>query len=187
MQNIESILREFGLEIPAEKMAAFQARFRENYKTVKEVSKLEAARDQWKAKAEAADGALQDAQSAFDAAIAQRDFDDALNAALAGYKFTSEAAKRDVAGQVRAAGLTLESGRIQGLEALMEAIREKDGSAFVDETAAVLRLEMARFTRPVSDGGSGAAPMTREKIMAIPDRAARRRAIAENIEIFKGE
>ena len=104
MQNIESILREFGLEIPAEKMAAFQARFRENYKTVKEVSKLEAARDQWKAKAEAADGALQDAQSAFDAAIAQRDFDDALNAALAGYKFTSEAAKRDVAGQVRAAG-----------------------------------------------------------------------------------
>ena len=187
MQNIESILKEFGVEIPAEKTAAFQARFRENYKTVKEVAKLEAARDEWKARAEAADGALKDAQSAFDARLAQRDFDDALKTALAGYRFTSEAARRDVAGQVRAAGLTLESGRIQGLEALMEAIREKDGSAFVDEKLDEMRAGMARFTQPVSDGGSGAAGMTREKIMAIPDRAARRRAIAENIEIFKGE
>ena len=44
MQNIESILKEFGLEIPAEQAAAFQAKFRDNYKTVKEVEKIEAAR-----------------------------------------------------------------------------------------------------------------------------------------------
>ena len=44
MQNIESILMEFGLEVPAEQAAAFQAKFRDNYKTVKEVEKIEAAR-----------------------------------------------------------------------------------------------------------------------------------------------
>ena len=39
-----------------------------------------------------------------------------------------------------------------------------------------------RFTAPLADGGDGA--MTREQIMAIPDRAARRRAIAANLDLF---
>ena len=39
-----------------------------------------------------------------------------------------------------------------------------------------------RFTARIADGGDGT--MTREQIMAIPDRAVRRRAIAENLDLF---
>ena len=39
-----------------------------------------------------------------------------------------------------------------------------------------------RFTAPLSDGADGT--LTREQIMAIPDRAVRRRAIADNLDLF---
>lgn len=39
-----------------------------------------------------------------------------------------------------------------------------------------------RFTARLADGGDGA--VTREQIMAIPDRASRRRAIANNLDLF---
>lgn len=39
-----------------------------------------------------------------------------------------------------------------------------------------------RFTARLADGGDGT--MTREQIMAIPDRASRRRAIADNLDLF---
>lgn len=210
MQNIESILKEFGLEIPADQAAAFQAKFRDNYKTVKEVEKIEAARDDWKKRAEAAEGVLdklpkdvdpatlpqllkdaqegvENARKDYEQKLAERDFDDALKSALEEIKFTSEAAKRDVAGQVRAAGLKLVNGKIMGLNDLIGQIREKDASAFVDEKQQELENNKAQFTKPTGDGGRGGEPMTREQIMAMPDRAARRKAIAENINIFKGE
>ena len=210
MQNIESILKEFGLEIPADQAAAFQAKFRDNYKTVKEVEKIEGARDDWKKRAEAAEGVLdklpkdvdpatlpqllkdaqegvENARKDYEQKLAERDFDDALKTALEEIKFTSEAAKRDVAGQVKAAGLKLVNGKIMGLGDLIGQIREKDASAFVDEKQQELEKGKAQFTKPTGGGGKGGEPMTREQIMAITDRAARRRAIAENITIFKGE
>ena len=170
MQNIESILKEFGLEIPAEQAAAFQAKFRDNYKTVKEVEKIEAARDDWKERAETAEGVLgqlpkdvdpatfpqllKDAQDGVEAAkkdyeqkLAERDFDDALKTALEGVKFTSEAAKRDVAGQVKAAGLKVVDGKIMGLNDLLASIREKDATAFVDEKQQELENNKAQFTK----------------------------------------
>lgn len=39
-----------------------------------------------------------------------------------------------------------------------------------------------RFTARAADASDGT--MTREQIMAIPDRAARRRAIADNLDLF---
>ncbi len=136
---------------------------------------------------EKAQNDLAAAEKDYNAKVAARDFDDALKTALEGIRFTSEAAKRDVAGQVRAAGLKLADGEIVGLGDLIGQIREKDASAFVDEKQQELEAGRARFTQPTGDGRMGAEPMTREKIMAIPDRAARRKAIAENITIFKGE
>ena len=90
-----------------------------------------------------------------------------------------------MAGQVRAAGLKLVDGKIMGLNDLIASIREKDASAFVDEKQEGLEAGRAQFTKPTGDGGKGGEPMTREQIMAITDRAARRRAIAENIHLFK--
>lgn len=136
---------------------------------------------------EKAQNDLANAEKDYNARVAERDFDDALKSALEEIKFTSEAAKRDVAGQVKAAGLKLVNGKIMGLNDLIGQIREKDASAFVDEKQQELENNKAQFTKPTGDGGRGGEPMTREKIMAMPDRAARRKAIAENINIFKGE
>ena len=110
--------------------------------------------------------------------IAQRDFDQALDRALAGYTFTSLAARDAAVRAVRESGLAVgEDGTIQGLEAVMDGLRERDPGAFSPGRTPV------RFTAPVTDGDS----LTREQIIGIPDRALRRAAIAENMKLFKGE
>ena len=110
--------------------------------------------------------------------LAERDFDHALERALDGYGFSSKAARQAAAGMARKAGLTLgEDGALEGLEAVMDDLRERDPGAFVSQRPPVI------FTAAVTDGG----PVTREQIISIPDRALRRAAIAENIKLFKGE
>ena len=58
MQNIEAILKQFGLEIPKEQAEEFRKTFHENYKTVKDYDKLETDRDKWKGQAETAEETL---------------------------------------------------------------------------------------------------------------------------------
>ena len=41
MQNIEAILKQFGLEVPKEQSEDFRKVFHENYKTVKDYEKVE--------------------------------------------------------------------------------------------------------------------------------------------------
>ncbi len=110
--------------------------------------------------------------------LAQRDFDRALDRALAGYDFTSLAARDAAVRAVREKGLAVGGdGTIQGMEAVMDEMRERDPGAFCPERTPVC------FTAPVTDGGS----LTREQIISIPDRALRRAAIAENMKLFEGE
>ena len=47
------------------------------------------------------------------------------------------------------------------------------------------RAGQARFTARMAQEGDGT--MTREQIMAIPDRGLRRAAIAQNLELFEKE
>ena len=109
--------------------------------------------------------------------LAQRDFDRALDKALAGYGFSSLAARDAAAQAVLDKGLAVGGdGTIQGMEAVIDEMRERDPGAFCPERTPV------RFTAPVTDGGS----LTREQIISIPDRALRRAAIAENMKLFEG-
>ncbi len=103
--------------------------------------------------------------------------EEALERAMAGYRFSSQAARESVTRRVREAHLPLEEGRLRGLEELMESIRQEDPDAFWTDEPPV------RFTVPM---GPEMAP-TREQIIKIPDRARRRAAIAENMRLFKGE
>lgn len=59
MQNIESILEEFGLKVPDEKAEAFGKKFHENYKTVAEYDKQGDKLTAAIARAEKAEGILQ--------------------------------------------------------------------------------------------------------------------------------
>ena len=206
MQNIESILKDFGLEIPEDKKEDFRVKFHENYKTVNDYGKLETDRDTWKEKAETAETTLkgfdgvdldtmkrdledwkkkaEDAEKNAQAQIYERDFNDALKAELESVKFSSDAARRAIMAEIKDAGLKMKDGKILGLSDLITQMREKDASAFIDEKQAEAQRNAARFTAPA---GRQATPgsMTKDEIMAIKDRGERRAAIAQNMGLFE--
>lgn len=176
-------------------------------KLQKENEKLTADRDNWKEKAEAAEETLkkfdgvdletmqtelatwktkaENAEKDYAAQIAMRDFEDALKEEIGGYKFTSEAAKKAIMAEIREAGLKVKDGKILGLSDLLEQMKEKDASAFVDEKQEQLEAGRAKpFTGPLNSGGS-AKKMTREEIEAIKDPAEMQQRIAENIHLFR--
>ena len=212
MQNIIEICKEFGLEIPADKQNEFTKKVAENYLTKaeheKKIGKLETDRDTWKEKAETAENTLkgfegvdletmkrdladwqkkaEEAEKNAQAQIYERDFSDALKTELESVKFSSEAAKRDVMSQIKAAELKLKDGKILGLSDLIEQIKKDDASAFVDEAQQQNEANRARFTQPAKPGsGAKFGSMTKDEIMAIKDRGERRAAIAQHMDLFE--
>lgn len=210
MQNIEQILSEFGIEVPADKKANLLKKVAENYKTIAEhekaTGKLDTDRDNWKTRAETAEGTLknfegidpakiqseldtwkkkaEDAEKNAQAQIYERDFNDALKEQINAIKFSSEAAKKSVMAEIKEAGLKMKDGKILGLNDLIDSIKKNDASAFVDEKQQQLEQNRATITTPSSTGGTGGT-MTREQILSIKDGVVRQRAIAENIGLFK--
>lgn len=208
MQKLIETLKEFGIEIPADKQAEVKKALSEHYKNVgeynKAISKLETDRDNWKTQAETAAETLksfegidpaqiqtelatwkkkaEDAEKNAQAQIYERDFSDALKAELEGYKFTSEAAKKSIMAEIKDAGLKLKDGKILGLSDLIEQIKKNDATAFVDEQQAQLEQNRARFTTPMSKNPQGT--MTKADIMNIKDPGERQAAIAQNLGVF---
>lgn len=139
----------------------------------KKAEKAETERDQWKERAEAAENTLKSfdgvdveglksqiadwkdkaekAEQTFKDQLYERDFADALKAELDEVKFSSEAAKRSVMADIKEAGLKLSEGKILGLGDLLKQIREKDASAFVDESG----KPPAKFTEPKKGAAGG--------------------------------
>ena len=215
MQKLIDTLKSFGIEIPEDKQADVKKALSEHYKNAKEVaktlSKIEGERDNWKERAETAEETLKgfdgidpanvkteletwkqkaaDAEKEFNAKIYDRDFSDALKAALDDVKFSSEAAKKAVMTEIKESGLKLKDGKILGLSDLIGQIKERDASAFVDEQSEKAKQQAARFTTPGtgrSTGGTGI--MTKDDIMKIKDPSERQAAIAQNLNLFgKGE
>ena len=119
MQNIEAILTELGIEVPADKKESLTKKVSENYITKaeheKKLGKVETDRDTWKEKAETAETTLkgfegvdletmqkelsdwkqkaENAEKDAQAKLYERDFADALKTEFEGIKFSSEAAK----------------------------------------------------------------------------------------------
>ena len=211
MQNIEAILKQFGLEVPKEQSEDFRKVFHENYKTVKDYEKVESDRDKWKGQAETAEETLkrfdgvdletmqaeldtwkqkaETAENDYKQKIYDRDFSDALKTEMESIKFSSEAAKKAVMTEIKESGLKLKDGKILGLSDLIGQIKERDASAFVDEQSEKAKQQAARCTTPGtgrSTGGTGI--MTKDDIMKIKDPSERQAAIAQNLNLFgKGE
>ena len=211
MQKLIETLKEFGIEIPADKQAEVKSALSKHYKNAAEydktIKKLEADRDTWKEKAETAETTLKgfegidpekiqgelkewqqkaaDAEKNAQQQIYDRDFADALKAELEDVKFTSEAAKRDVMAQIKAAGLKLKDGKILGLSDLIDQIKKADASAFVDEKQQELENNRARFTTAAKPGrGARVGTMSKEDIVKIKDPGERQKAMIENRELF---
>lgn len=173
MKNMIDICKEFGLEIPADKVADFNKAVAENYKTIaehdKKVSKLQSDLDAQRTRADTAEETLkgfegidpakiqseldgwrqkaENAEKEYNQKLEQRDFDDALKTALDGMKFTSTAARKAVEADIRAAGLKMRNGSIMGLNDVIEQIKKDDASAFVDEQQEELDANKARFAQ----------------------------------------
>lgn len=205
MQNIEAILTELGIEVPADKKESLTKKVSENYITKaeheKKLGKVETDRDTWKEKAETAETTLkgfegvdletmqkelsdwkqkaENAEKDAQAKLYERDFADALKTEFEGIKFSSEAAKRAIMAEVKDAGLKLKDGKILGLNDLISQMKEKDASAFVDEA----QQNAARFTQPINKQNQGGA-MTKDQIMSIKDASERQTAIAANMSLF---
>lgn len=209
MQNIEAILTELGIEVPADKKENLTKKVAENYITKaeheKKLGKVETDRDTWKEKAETAETTLkgfegvdldtmqrelsdwkkkaEDAEKDAQAKLYERDFADALKTELEGIKFSSEAAKRAIMAEVKDAGLKLKDGKILGLNDLIAQMKEKDASAFVDDEQIKAQQNAARFTQPIGKQNQG-GNMTKEQIEAIKDTSERQAAIANNLHLF---
>ena len=175
MQNIEAILTELGIEVPADKKENLTKKVAENYITKaeheKKLGKVETDRDTWKEKAETAETTLkgfegvdldtmqkelsdwkkkaEDAEKDAQAKLYERDFADALKTEFEGIKFSSEAAKRAIMAEGKDAGLKLKDGKILGLNDLIAQMKEKDASAFVDDEQIKAQQNAARFTQPI--------------------------------------
>lgn len=209
MQNIEAILTELGIEVPADKKENLTKKVAENYITKaeheKKLGRVETDRDTWKEKAETAETTLkgfegvdldtmqkelsdwkkkaEDAEKDAQAKLYERDFADALKTELDGIKFSSEAAKRAIMAEVKDAGLKLKDGKILGLNDLITQMKEKDASAFVDDEQIKAQQNAARFTQPIGKQNQG-GNMTKEQIEAIKDTSERQAAIANNLHLF---
>lgn len=198
MQNIEAILTDLGIEIPAEKKTELTKKVLENYVTKgeydKKVSRLESDRDTWKEKAETAETTLKSfdgvdvegmkqsiadwkakaekaEQDAKDQ-LYQRDFSDALKTELESVKFSSEAAKKAIIVEIKEAGLTMKNGKILGLNDLIEQMKKEDASAFVDESQQKAQQNAAKFTTSIQKGSGTGGTLTKEdfKKMNLDER-----------------
>lgn len=181
MVNIEEILKTNNVVVTDEQKAAINKAVAENYKTINEFSKkvanLETERDGYKSQLETAtetlkgfDGikpeelqaevekykkAAEEKEKEFKQELEKRDFADALDKAIGEYKFSSEYAKKSVMEEIKGAGLKLVDGKIIGLNDMIETIKGKDASAFVDENQQKLEQNKAKFTKktdPRKDG-----------------------------------
>lgn len=214
MQNMIEICKEFGFEVPSERTAEFNKKVAENYRTVadynKQIGKVETDRDAWKQKAETAEETLkgfegvdlqtiqneistykkraEDAEKEYSDKLYARDFEDALKTELESYTFTSEAAKKSVIADIKAAELKLKDGKILGLNDLIEQIKTTDASAFTDKDAAEREANRVKFTMPQQPTFATDKSSNKSEIMKIADRSQRRAAILQNIKLFdKGE
>lgn len=182
----------------------------ENGKDLKKLQKendnLSADRDTWKEKAEVAETTLKgfegvdletmqrelsewkqkatEAEKKAQEQLYERDFSDALKAALDDVKFSSEAAKKSVMADIKEAGLKLKDGKILGLNDLIEQMKQSDASAFVDESQQQAQQNQARFTTHVGQQQTPGS-MTKKDIEAIKDPSERQAAIAQNIQLFQ--
>lgn len=209
MQNIEAILTELGIEVPADKKENLTKKVSENYITKaehkKKLGKVETDRDTWKEKAETAETTLkgfegvdletmqkeladwkqkaENAEKDAQAKLYERDFADALKTEFEGIKFSSEAAKRAIMAEAKDAGLKLKDGKILGLNDLITQMKEKDASAFVDDEQIKAKQNAARFTQPIDKQNQG-GNMTKDQIESIKDTSERQAAIARNLHLF---
>lgn len=152
MKNIHEILKSYDIEIPADKKAEFDKAVLENYKTVAEAEKLRTARDNYKSQLDDATQKLEgfkgvnveelqgkisaltddlaSQKAAFDKQLADRDFDDMLNAAITGSKAKNVKAVRAL---LDLEAIKASKNQSADIEAALKKVKEENDYLFTSE------------------------------------------------------
>lgn len=177
MVKVISELEKIGLELTDEQKESIKKSFGEEVYSKREldnkVQKAENDRDDWKTRAETAEGTLkgfdgkdletitkerdewkekaETAKKDYDAKIAEREKSDLLEKAFEGVKFSSASAKKAIMSDI-AANVSVKDGKLIGFNDLLEDAKKNDASAFVDEQAQQNEQNQATFTTPMGAG-----------------------------------
>ena len=184
MVKIISELEKIGLEITDEQKESIKKSMGEELYSKQEldkkIGKVEAERDNYKERAETAEGTLkgfegkdfdeitkdrdewkkkaEQAEQDFNAKIAERDKNDLLEKAFKDVKFSSESAKKSIMADI-AASVTVKDGKLIGFNDLLEDAKKSDAGAFVDEQEQKSQQNQAPFTAPMG-AGTKSEPIT---------------------------
>ena len=193
MKNINTILSDLGITVPEDKIADLNKEVAANYKTIAEhgkvADKLKAAEDALKgfegidpkdlqSKLDEANQKLKDMEENHRKETAEREFTEELIAAIKAAKGKNPKA---IMALLPIDDLKASKNRRKDIDAAIAKVKESDAYQFDADDGGT---PPAKFTGPRKDGGNG-GKLTREEIMAIPDRAARRDAIAKNQHLFQ--
>lgn len=188
--DIFEMLKEAGVEIPADKKDAFNKEFRKTYKPEGEISKvtdkLEADRDNWKQKAEAAEETLkkfdgvdlegmksevdkwkleaEKTKTEYERKEAEREFEDILKSAISEAKGRNEKAIR---ANLDIEKLMKSKNQREDVKKALEDLKGAEDTAFmfVDEKQEQLKAGRAKpFTGPLK---CAAQQTTSEKFKAM--------------------
>lgn len=207
MKNIIEILKGLGIEVPEDKTADLNKEVAENYKTVaefdKKVAKIEKERDDFKERAETAEGTLKDFEGKdFEQITKDRDswqkkyedkiredaeaqekaeLDEAIDNAIKNAK--GKNAKAIIA-QLDMDSIKASKNRDKDIADAIKALSESEDTAFLFETDP--ENNRAQFTDRMNGSGNGGKRLTKAEIMAVSDRAERRKLIRENMDLFDG-
>lgn len=211
MVNVANELKKLGIELTDEQKEAVKKSFGEKLYSEAElndrVKKAESDRDEFKKRAEDAEGTLKGfegkdfdqitkerdewkqkaelAEKDYNAKIAEREKNDLLKEACENIKFSSDSAKKAIMADI-AKNVTVKDGKLIGFNDLLEDAKKNDASAFINEEQHHLEQNKAKFT--TQQKNNTGETITKDQIMAMKDPAERQRAIRENIGLFqKGE
>lgn len=190
--NIIEKLKSFNVEITPEIQKAFDGDFVSQLEIDKKLEKAEKERDQWKQRAETAEGTLkgfegkdfdamqreveswkaeaEKAKSDFETKMAEKEKDDLLKEAFKDVEFTSEAARNHILEKIKSS-VSVKNGRLIGFNDLLEEEMKKDASAFKGKDPEEHR---ARFTNSMNNNKETGKALTKEEISKISNRSERR-------------
>lgn len=201
MKNIHTILSDLGITVPEDKIADLNKEVATNYKTVAEYDKQAGKLTAMTERAETAENTLKGFEGKdFDAITKERDewkqkhadlekkhqeeadareFNDLLTAAIGEAKGKNA---KSIIANLDVDALKSSKNRDKDIKAAIAKVKEDCDYLFdADDGGA----PPAKFTGERKGNGGSGGKLTREEIMAIPDRAARREAIAKNQHLFQ--
>lgn len=182
MKNIHEILKGYDIEIPADKKAEFDKAVLENYKTVAEAEKLRTARDNYKSQLDDATQKLEgfkgvnveelqgkisaltddlaSQKAAFDKQLADRDFDDMLNAAITGSKAKNVKAVRAL---LDLEAIKASKNQSADIEAALKKVKEENDYLFTSEEP----IDNGQFVGRSGSGSGGSSDDALRAIMGL--------------------